>query len=137
MKFDGNYNIDVYIKSEYGNHIVITPVTPPEPTTIKTFYFTNNYSWDSLRAYVWNNETKDEAAGWPGLEMTYVGQNDQNQAVYSISIDTALYDYIIFNSGSVQTVDIALADFGENNACYISGGSEKSHTVEFWNYIPQ
>ena len=137
VKFDGNYNIDVYIKSEYGNHIVITPVTPPEPTTIKTFYFTNNYSWDSLRAYVWNNETKDEAAGWPGLEMTYVGQNDQNQAVYSISIDTALYDYIIFNSGSVQTVDIALADFGENNACYISGGSEKNHTVEFWNYIPQ
>ena len=138
VKDNGTYNIDVYIESEYGNHIVISPVNPgPEPTTIKTFYFTNNYSWDSLRAYVWNNETKDKPAEWPGLEMTYVGQNDQNQAIYSINVDTALYDYIIFNSGSVQTKDIPLADFGTNNACYISGGSGTTHEVGFWNYVPQ
>ena len=67
--------------------------------------------------------------------MSYVGQNDQSQAVYSISIDTALYDYIIFNSGEDQTVDIALSSFGEYNACYISGGSGKAHTVGYWTYV--
>ena len=139
----GTYDIDFYVESEYNNHIVLNlqeqgggedPVDPPEPSTLKTLYFTNNYGWDSLRAYVWNSSTQAKPADWPGLEMTYVYTNDMNQAVYSITVDTALYDYIIFNSGSVQTVDIALSSFGSNNACYISGGSGTAHTVAYWNY---
>ena len=143
---DGNYIIDI---SSHGwndqgkmTGVVIRvdegggddPVDPPEPSTIKTFYFTNNYGWDSLKAYVWNSSTGAKLAEWPGSAMTFVYNNDMGQAVYSIEIDTALYDYIIFNSGSVQTVDIALSSFGDNNACYISGGSGNQYTVAYWNY---
>lgn len=141
---DGIYKVDLYLVSEYNNHLVLTrtgdipggddPVDPPEPSTEKTFYFTNNYGWSNLRAYVWNNSTGAKPAEWPGVEMSYVCNNDQGQAVYSITIDTALYDYIIFNSGSDQTVNIALSSFGDNNACYISGGSGKNFTVGYWNY---
>lgn len=136
------YSINLYLNSDDGNYITLwdeegggdDPIDPPEPSTIKTFYFTNNYGWDSLKAYVWNNSTQAKPADWPGLAMTYVYTNDMGQAVYSIDIDTALYDYVIFNSGSVQTVDIALSSFGSNNACYISGGSGNAHTVGYWNY---
>ena len=135
----GTYKVDFYVNSDDGNHIVLTkqgtdPVDPPEPSTIKTFYFSDNYHWDNVKAYVWNNASGAKPADWPGVAMTYVYTNDMGEAVYSITVDTSLYDYIIFNSGSVQTVNIALSSFGSNNACYISGGSGNSHTVAYWNY---
>lgn len=135
------YTVDLYLEATKDNHLVITktgelePIDPPEPTTQKTFYFTNNYNWSNLRAYIWNNDSGAKPADWPGLEMAYVYTNDMGQAVYSITIDTALYNYIIFNSGSDQTVNIALSSFGNNNACYISGGSGNAHTVGYWNYV--
>ena len=136
----GVYTVDLYLEATNNNHLVITktgdltPINPPTPTTEKTFYFTNNYNWSNLKAYVWNKTSGAKPAEWPGLAMAYVYTNDMGQAVYSITIDTALYDYIIFNSGSDQTVDIALSSFGDNNACYISGGSGNAHTVAYWNY---
>ena len=119
-----------------------TPVDP-QPTTLKTFYFTlpnpgeyEDYgkSWDSLKAYVWNDTTKEEMSGWPGSEMSSAGLNEFGQPVFSITVDTALYDHIIFNSGSYQTKDIAFTEFGDYNACYVSSGAyTNSAQVGFWN----
>ena len=109
------------------------------PSTEKVFYFTlpnseGDKSWSSLKAYVWNAATPEENMGaWPGCDMTYVGLNEFDQPVYSIIIDTSLYDMIIFNSGSYQTKDIALSEFGSHNACYISSGAyTNSAQVGFW-----
>lgn len=129
------YTVNLYVNGTGGNHLeIIKTGDVPTPSTLKTYYFTNNYNWNSLKVYVWNSTTQAKPADWPGLDMTYVYTNDMGQAVYSITIDTSLYNYVIFNSGDVQTVDIALSKFGTNNACYISGGSGKQFTVGYWNY---
>ena len=122
VKADGTYTINLYVTSEYGNHITLTPKSqpqPPQPTTVKTFYFTNSKHWDGkIYAYVWKGDSI--LAAWPGTEMTFVETNSYSQNVYSITFDTALYDKIIFSNNSIQTSDIDLTDFGTNNACYIN-----------------
>ena len=119
VKTTGTYNIDFYFESSYGNHVIISPVGEPEPTTIKTFYFTNSKYWEgTIYAHVWKGDSP--LAAWPGTQMTFVEHNDFGQDVYSFTFNTALYDTIIFNNGSAQTSDISLTDFGTNNACYIN-----------------
>ena len=125
--------------------ITITPkgVTPtpdpdpdPDPTTEKPYYFTNNKYWSDVYAYVWNDSTGAKPAGgdWPGFKLTKVGVNEFNQDVYAVTIDTALYDHVIFTNGSDKTEDIALADFTTNNACYIDpNDTSNPYTVIFWN----
>jgi len=136
---EGNYEVgataktlDIYLNSE---GIVYIDEHGSSPSTEKVFYFTlTESSWTSLRAYVWNDSSKANMGDWPGCEMTLVGYNEYNQAVYSITVDTALYDMIIFNSGSYQTVDIALSDFGTNNGCYISKDAQTNHAeVTFYS----
>lgn len=127
--------IDIYL-----NNIGIVYVNEhgSTPTTEKTFYFTlpdveDNKSWNSLKAYVWNDSSKANMGDWPGVEMSYVDDNEYGQPVYSITIDTSLYDMIVFNSGDYQTVDIPLASFGTHNACYVSSGAyTKQAQVQFW-----
>lgn len=130
--------LDVYLNSE-GKFYVVEHKSGPEPTTEKVFYFTlpnseGDNSWSTLRAYVWNDTSKANMGEWPGCEMSYAGVNEYNQPVYSITIDTSKYDMIIFNSGSYQTRDIALSEFGTNNACYVSQNAYTNHAeVGFWN----
>lgn len=82
----------------------------------KKFYFTNNYYWDNLKAYVWNSSTGEKLSDWPGSGMTYEYTNDFGQAVYSIDVDLDKYDSIIFNSNGAQTVDIPLSIFEYHDA---------------------
>ncbi len=115
------------------------PDPDPEPTTLKTFYFTNANSYKmsgTIYAHVWNSEDTDHPlAAWPGTAMTYVYTNDYGEDVYSITINTALYNYIIFNNNSKQTVDIALSSFGSNNACNVSNeDAQGKYIVSYWNY---
>ena len=43
--------------------------------------------------------------------MSYVTTNEYGESIYSVSVDTYSYDYIIFNNGSgSQTVDIKIGD---------------------------
>ena len=79
-------------------------------TTI-TVYFLNTSNWSNVYAYVWNNSTYDNNGNWPGNMITKVGyQNGYD--VYSVTVDLALYDYIIFNNGNGgngnQTANLAL-----------------------------
>ena len=144
---DGVYTVDLYLVDDYGtdNHLVITKTadipggdTPvdPQPTTLKTFYFTNNYRWSgTVKAYVWDSTGVNETpVAWPGAAATFVYTNDLGEDVYSFTIDTSKYDYVIFNVGSNQTVNLKLSDFGSNNACYISGQEGNAYTVGYWNY---
>lgn len=96
-----------------------------------TVYFTNNYNWSSVKAYVWG--TAGSMSAWPGTAMTYADTNSQSQKIYSITFSYSDYQNIIFTDGSSQTADIALS--GDNNVgYYISGGSDKALTCSTYTY---
>ena len=96
-----------------------------------TVYFTNNYNWSSVKAYVWGSAGK--IASWPGTSMTYVKTNSNNEKIYSITFSYKDYQNIIFTDGSKQTVDIALT--GENNiGYYINGESGGKYTCKEYAY---
>ncbi|MGN0452331.1 MAG: starch-binding protein [Ruminococcus sp.] len=101
-----------------------------------TVYFTNNKSWSTVKAYLWNSSTNANMGAWPGVDMTYVKTNSQNQKIYSVTYDPSAFDKIIFNNGNnggSQTVDISLT--GENGVgYYISGGSGKSLTCSTYTF---
>ena len=96
-----------------------------------TVYFTNNYSWSTVKAYVWGSAGK--IASWPGTDMTFVKTNKYNEQIYSITFNYSDYQNIIFTNGSQQTVDIALT--GEKNiGYYISGESGGKLTCKTYTY---
>ncbi len=96
-----------------------------------TVYFTNNYNWSSVKAYVWGSSgTK---ASWPGEGMTYAKTNSQGEKIYSITFSYEDYQSIIFTDGSKQTVDITLS--GEDGiGYYISGDSSGKYTCSTYTY---
>ncbi len=72
-----------------------------------TVYFTNNQKWSSVYAYCYaDRNTKN--AEWPGKACTRVGTNGYNETIYSITVPTGLYNYIIFTDGTNKTQDLAL-----------------------------
>jgi len=98
-----------------------------------TVYFSDAKGWGKVYAHIWGSA--GDKASWPGTQMTYVRNNSSGQSIYKISLDFDSYQNIIFhdNSGSTQTVDIALS--GENNiGYYVSGGSGKALTVSTYAY---
>ena len=98
-----------------------------------TVYFSDAKGWGKVYAHIWGSA--GDKASWPGTQMTYVRNNSSGQGIYKISLDFDSYQNIIFhdNSGSTQTVDIALS--GENDiGYYVSGGSGKALTVSTYGY---
>ena len=65
-------------------------------------YFTAPSGWGSVNAYVYNSGS-DKMSAWPGKACTKV-----SGSLYKISVPIGKYNYIIFNSGSNQTNDLAL-----------------------------
>lgn len=115
-----------------GNADITVTATLSQQSTKKTYYFVNNYNWSgTIYCYQFKDGTSTDT-GWPGPAMTTYGTNEYGQTIYKIDVDTSKYDTIIFNNNDKQTVDLKLSDFGTNNACYVSGGSEKNHTVSYY-----
>ena len=76
-----------------------------EKPATQTVYFELNEEWAEVNAYYWCMTAQEEEIPWPtwpGVPMTAV-----NDRLYSIKIPAAA-EYIIFNSGSVQTEDLAI-----------------------------
>ena len=101
--------------------------TMPYVDTYKYVYFTNNYNWQTVKAYMWN---KSSDTAWPGVDMEKVARNAQGQDIYRI--DYGNYDHIIFNEGGnwAQTVDIEIV----NNRNYYLTGSSSSYGVGYTPY---
>ncbi len=96
-----------------------------------TVYFTNNYNWSTVKAYVWGSG--GTMSSWPGSEMTYAKTNSQDQKIYSVTFSSDDYQNIIFTDGSKQTVDITLS--GEDGiGYYISGESGGKYTCSTYTY---
>lgn len=68
-------------------------------------YFSNNRNWSVVNAYLYSSVTGRTAAVWPGSAMRYVTTNSFEEKIYKMTVDTSLYDRVIFNNGSEQTTD--------------------------------
>lgn len=125
--------------------ISITCTAGEKPTNIETYYFTNNYYWSDVRAYVFGDGGVSPS-GWPGDSLTSVGKNPQGEDVYKVEIDTNVYHTFVINgmdSGkgkTAKTVDINMDSFKDgNNAIYISGWDDEPGlvaSVDYWKLIP-
>ena len=88
-------------------------------------YFTNALNWTgTINAYMWNSTTNKYYAAWPGTEMEFVKNNSYGQSIYKIEVDLTKYNYIIFNNGSYQTVDLSLEGCKNNSAFYTKNEKE-------------
>lgn len=99
-----------------------------------TLYFSNNKGWDTVNVYMWGDAGE---IGWPGVSADYVGTNDFGQGIFSVTVDTSMYDYVIFNDGGYggQTADIQMYS-GMMTGCYcLDTVDEEGHyEVGFYNY---
>lgn len=73
-----------------------------------TIYFSNNRNWKTVYAYIYDHKTGDPVAAWPGVAMTNGTVNSYGETVYSMDVDCAKYDRIIFSNGTAQTTDTPL-----------------------------
>ncbi len=104
--------------------------------TTNRIYFTNNKSWDNIHVHYWN-DSGSVGSTWPGVAMTWYGTNEYGQGLYYANIPLSTQK-VIFNNGNngLQTSTITLeSNFSttNNNAYYISGGSDKAHTAGIWS----
>ena len=86
----------------------VTPYVPVKPDTKITVYFSNNVSWRTVNAYVYNEEKQAELKAWPGTAMTYHETNELGEDIYKFTVDVSEYNRIIFNNGTSQTMNAAL-----------------------------
>lgn len=122
---DGNWSnvtTDTYTNGGGSGEITDTEVN---------VYFTNNYNWSNVYAYSWGGSGK--STQWPGEKMTYVGQNEYNQAVYTIKVSSDSKGLIFSNGYGTQTVDIT-SNIEENAGFYISGNSGNKCYVGTYTY---
>ena len=115
----------------------VKEISEVETSETVTLYFTNNMYWGSVNAYIWK-EGGDEYAGWPGVAADYVGKNDFGEGVYSITIDTNDYAYVLFNGTGGITVDINVNEAvagGGGIYCLDTMDESGHYDVGFYEYI--
>jgi len=97
---------------------------------LKTIYFTNNYSWSSIKAYYWGGTN---APSWPGVDMTFAYKNGMNQDVYRVTFVNDNTSIIFNNNSGSQTVDIDISSKSSGTGYYISGQFGDKYTVGEWH----
>lgn len=98
-----------------GSDITVS-ATFSSSSSVKTFYFENTLNWDKFYIYYDNVQ-------WPGTELKSEAGINSGHKVYSFDLDTSKIKSVVLsngNSGENRTVNIKLADFGNNNTCWIS-----------------
>lgn len=98
-----------------GSDITVS-ATFSSSSSVKTFYFENTLNWDKFYIYYDNVQ-------WPGTELKSEAGTNSGHKVYSFDLDTSKIKSVVLsngNSGENRTVNIKLADFGDNNTCWIS-----------------
>ena len=96
---------DEVVTFELIGNFYVAPVDPQEEVTV---YFVNTPRWDGVNIYLWNNETLENNAAWPGLAMTKEETKVQGFDVYSYTfVNSKNFDKCIFNHID-QTADLEL-----------------------------
>lgn len=82
---------------------------PNHDRTITVFY-SNSERWSRVYAYVWSSKTNTPKKAWPGEILDSIGTSEYGEKQYSFTVDSNLYDRIIFNDGNgKQTRDLTLS----------------------------
>ena len=125
------------VEFDSGIVLSIDGAQPVAPVTDEIdLYFSNNYKWSHVYAYVWKDGGTAQKA-WPGTELVKSHVNPEGEDVYKVTVDLEAYDHIIFTSGAgEQTVDIDVSKKSTNDGFYISGGESSGYTVGTWVYVP-
>ncbi len=136
----GHYLVGYYEYNQQPTQSQETQAPTTKPTTVTgedvTLYFSNNKGWDSVNVYMWS-ENGGESTAWPGVAATYVGNNDYGEGIYSVTLNTAQYDKVIFNGSGGQTedVDVAAAVAQGNGLYCLDEQNDLGHyKVGFYEY---
>ncbi len=106
----------------------------PVPDTV-TLYFSNNKFWTGVNVYMWSDG--GESTAWPGEAAEKIGTNDYSEDIYAITIDTSVYDHVIFNGSGGQTadVDVSYAEgMGAGIYCLDSQNEQGHYDVGYYEY---
>lgn len=97
-----------------------------KPTTV---YFSDNRGIGHVYAYVWNAASGKYLEPWPGQKATYVRTNSLSENIYAITVDTALYDRIVFSNNDIKTADIPLTS--QSGRVYYAISDESPYNVTY------
>lgn len=107
-----------------------TAPAPNEPTApnpkVKsnvTIYFTNNENWTTVNFYFFNSKTGEPKKAWPGDAITTAKTNGLGEKIFYTTVDTSVYDRVIFNNGTRQTVNVPVGK--ASSGFYISDASSR------------
>ena len=118
--------------SSSGNNNNNTQPTTTKPSSSSTYtmVFTNSQLWSgTIYCYYWSSSNTSMVA-WPGKAMNVKEQtNSYGQTVYTLDIPSSA-ENVIFNNGSVQTVDIPIT--GSANYYALSTTTNGKYNVGTW-----
>lgn len=114
--------------------------TAPTPTGNNVIYFANpvdtnaTYYLSTVNAYMWKSKSENNGA-WPGVKINdnsvennyTINGNKYNVYKISIKNDSTVFENVIFNGGSKQTVDTKITD---GALYYINNTSGDMYTLE-------
>lgn len=138
----GNKFSYYHVEGRSGAHQLMTVSDGVPSSGTRYVYFTRPNDWgngwsstNNVRAYFLNSSNGEVAGGWPGTEMTWAWNNDQNQGVYKTAIPTGATKVIFNDNNGHQTVTIDLTN--TSGAYYLPGGgsgtSSDGYHVSEWN----
>lgn len=99
-----------------------------EPT-YKDLFFTDSQSWSNVYVHYWGG---DLSTVWPGVGLTLVSYNGDNQGVYKASVPANAGNLIFNNNNDDQTATISSPSITGLSGYYISGGNKGSRTTGTW-----
>lgn len=122
-----------------GSDITVS-ATFSSSSSFKTFYFENTLNWSNFYIYY-----GDGSVNWPGQELKTIVGSQSGHNIYSVDLDTSkikLIDFVVLSNGGNggnQTVNIKLADFGDNNTCWISSDLQdgKRKVGGYYTFTPK
>ncbi|MCH5171820.1 MAG: starch-binding protein [Erysipelotrichales bacterium] len=115
----------------------IEPTPVPKDTKVMVYY-TNSKRWSNVYAYVWNYKTDTPKVGWPGTKLSSIGMSGYGEQQYSVEVDYAQYDRIIFNDGrGNQTKDLVVGSatsgyYGEDGIFTMNANDTDYGKVEYF-----
>ena len=124
IDFDGKVLSRAFIKRVDLGDGYYKVCLAPESNKIwfyRTFILELKNCSDNTKAHVWKDGNTSITTSWPGIQMIYLGQTDNNYKRYwAFDIDTSRVDRIIANNnnGGKQTADLPIPTNSLNNTYY-------------------
>ena len=118
--------------------LTVTCSADPAPSTLKTYYFTNNKGWTDVYLYAWKGDTG--LVAWPGEKLTHSQLNNNSEPVFDFQLDSEDCDgFLVHNGSGTQSVDVLLSNvaFASNDNVYLTDqNGEGKYEVAFATFTP-